>query len=100
MKKSKKIDKHLGLDQDKIKRVKRLLNAKTEAEAIEEALDIILTEEEIYKFLKKVGGKGHIEKSMSRSDTMMLREGNPILYILQALAYSLKVLHGSFKTRL
>ena len=62
MKKSKKIDKHLRLDQDKIKRVKRLLNAKTETEAIEKALDIILAEEEVDKALKKVGGKGHIEK--------------------------------------
>lgn len=51
--------KHLKLDQSKIDRAKKLLGVKTEQEAIERALDLVLGEEPILKIhrrLKAVGG--------------------------------------------
>lgn len=41
--------KHLKLDQTKIDRAKKLLRAKTEQEAIERALDLVVGEEPILK---------------------------------------------------
>lgn len=38
-------DKHLRLDQEKLGRVKMLLRAKTETEAIEKALDLVIKRE-------------------------------------------------------
>jgi hypothetical protein len=54
-----KKDKHLKLDQSKIDRAKKLLGVKTEQEAIESALDLLLGEEPILKAhrrLKAIGG--------------------------------------------
>ncbi len=55
-------DKHLRLSQQKIDRVKKILSAKTETEAIETALDIILAEERINRAMLKVGGQGKIKQ--------------------------------------
>jgi hypothetical protein len=55
-------DKHIRLDQTKINRVKKVLGAKTETEAIDKALDLILAEEEINRVLDRIGGKGKIEQ--------------------------------------
>lgn len=54
-------DKHLKLDQTKIERLKAILKARTETEAISQAIDLILAEEEIKDTLRKVKGKAHIE---------------------------------------
>ena len=51
--------KHLKLDQGKIDRARRLLQAKTEQETIERALDLVLGEEAIlraHRRVKSVGG--------------------------------------------
>jgi hypothetical protein len=50
------------LDQKKILRVKRILGAKTETEAIDSALDLVVFREEILKSLEKVAGEGGVEK--------------------------------------
>lgn len=51
--------KHLKLDQDQIDRARRLLQVRTEREAVERALDLLLAEEKIVAALKRrkaVGG--------------------------------------------
>jgi hypothetical protein len=50
--------KHLNLEQRKLDRPKRLLNAKTEQETVERALDVLLGEEPILKAHRKVRGMG------------------------------------------
>lgn len=50
--------KNFYLDQNKIKKVQKLLGATTETQAIGRALDLVLFRVEIRKSLKKVAGKG------------------------------------------
>lgn len=54
--------KNYYLDNRKIQRVKRILGARTETEAIDTALDLIASREDILKSLKRVSGKGGVEK--------------------------------------
>lgn len=54
--------KNYYLDQDKILRAKSILGAKTETEAIDAALDLVVFRKEILKSLEKVAGKGGVEK--------------------------------------
>jgi len=55
--------KHLKLDQSKIDRAKKLLGAKTEQEAIERALDLVLGEERILRTHKQVERIGGFEEA-------------------------------------
>jgi hypothetical protein len=50
--------KHLKLDQSKIDRAKKLLGAKTEQDTIEQALDLVLSEEPILKAHRRVRAVG------------------------------------------
>ena len=54
--------KHVQLDQGKLDRARRILGAKTETEALERALDIVVSEAEIDTTLRKARGKGRIRK--------------------------------------
>jgi len=54
--------KNYYLDEKKIKRAKTILGARTETEAIDAALDLVVFREEIVKSLEKVAGKGSVEK--------------------------------------
>jgi len=54
--------KNYYLDERKIKRAKGILGAKTETEAIDAALDLIVFRREILESLEKVAGKGGVEK--------------------------------------
>jgi len=54
--------KNYYLDEKKIQRVKKILGAHTETEAINSALDIIEFREDILKSLQKVAGKGGVDK--------------------------------------
>ncbi|MBI2357434.1 MAG: hypothetical protein HYV04_00695 [Deltaproteobacteria bacterium] len=54
--------KHLQLDQNKLDRARRILGANTETEALDRALDIVVSEAEVDRALKKVRGKGRIRK--------------------------------------
>lgn len=58
--------KHLKLDQSKIDRVRRLVGARTEQEAIDRALDRMLAEADIIKAIDAVGGVGGIEDPFAR----------------------------------
>jgi len=55
-------DKHLQLDQGKLDRARQILGAKTERETIENALDMVVSEEEINRLLQECRGKGKIKK--------------------------------------
>jgi hypothetical protein len=50
--------KHLKLDQKKLDRARRLIQAKTEQETVERALDVLLGEEPILRVHRRVGGVG------------------------------------------
>jgi hypothetical protein len=54
--------KNYYLDENKIRRAKVLLGAKTETETIDAALDLVIFKKEILKSLEKVAGKGGVEK--------------------------------------
>ncbi len=56
--------KNFYLDDRKILEVKKILHARTETEAIDKALDLVKFREDILKSLRKVAGKGGIEKVM------------------------------------
>ena len=50
------------LTRKKIRRVRTILGAKTETEAIDAALNLAVFRKEILKSLEKVAGKGGVEK--------------------------------------
>ena len=54
--------KNYYLDERKIRRVRAILGAKTETEAIDTALKLVVFRKEIIKSLEKVAGKGGVEK--------------------------------------
>ena len=57
--------KHLRLNQDKLDRLKTLLGTRSETETLETAMDLLLAEEDIKDTLRKVKGKGRIERVFS-----------------------------------
>jgi len=50
------------LNQEKLDRLKALLGVQSESEAIEQAIDLLLAEEDIRVTLRKVKGKARIER--------------------------------------
>ena len=54
--------KNYYLDETKISRVRAILGAKTETEAIDAALNLVVFKREILNSLEKVAGKGGVEK--------------------------------------
>jgi hypothetical protein len=54
--------KHVRLNQDKLDRARAVLSAKTETEALDRALDIVVTEAEIDAALRKARGRARIRR--------------------------------------
>jgi hypothetical protein len=54
--------KSLQLNQEKVERLKALLGARLATEALEQAIDLLLAEEDIKRTLRKVKGKARIER--------------------------------------
>ena len=54
--------KNYYLDENKIRRARAILGTKTETEAIDAALSLVVFRKEILKSLEKVAGKGGVEK--------------------------------------
>ena len=54
--------KNYYLDETKIRRVRAILGAKTETEAVDAALNLVVFRREILKSLEKVAGKGGLIK--------------------------------------
>ena len=51
---------------EKIRRAKDILSAKTETEAVERALDLVIADDEIRKLLSAMKGSCHIEDVYGR----------------------------------
>ena len=62
-----KTRKQFILDQDKIRRVRKIVNAKTDTEAITMALDIIIENTKIETMLASIKGKGKIKDVYGRA---------------------------------
>ncbi|MGQ0507842.1 MAG: hypothetical protein ACT4TC_21280 [Myxococcaceae bacterium] len=58
--------KHLKLEQSKIERARRFLGVKTEQEAIERALDLVLADEAIVRAHQKVRRMGGVSDPFAR----------------------------------
>ena len=54
--------KHVRIDQVKLDRARRLLGARTETEALDRALGLVVAEGEIDAALMKLRGKGSLRK--------------------------------------
>lgn len=54
--------KHLILDQEKIDKVRKILGAKTDTDAVDKALSQVIADTEIDMVLKKLAGQLKIEK--------------------------------------
>lgn len=54
--------KHVQLDQRKLNKVRRILGARTETEALDRALNIVVSEADIDTALRKARGRGRIRK--------------------------------------
>jgi len=54
--------KNYYLDEVKIKKVQKILGTKTETEALNKAMDIVVFRTELLESLKKVSGKGGVRK--------------------------------------
>jgi len=66
MKAAVKVRKQFILDTSKIKAVKKLTKAKTETEAINRALDMVIENSKIEKTLQSIKGKGNIKDVYGR----------------------------------
>jgi len=66
MKAAVKARKQFILDTSKIKTVKKLTKAKTETEAINRALDMVIENSKIEKTLQSIKGKGNIKDVYGR----------------------------------
>jgi hypothetical protein len=54
--------KHVRIDEVKLKKAKRILGARTDTEALDRALSVIVAEGEIDEALREMGGKGSVKK--------------------------------------
>jgi len=55
--------KHVRIDQVKLEKAKQVLDARTDTEALDRALSLVVTEGEIDAALRAVGGKGKLKKA-------------------------------------
>ncbi|MCI0605018.1 hypothetical protein L0156_18690 [bacterium] len=61
-----KMRKQFILDQNKIRTVRRILNARTDTEAVDNALNEVIANSKIDKLLRTVRGKGKIKDVYGR----------------------------------
>lgn len=60
--------KNLNIDQSKLDRVRDLLGAKTETEAIDRALDLVLFPDELIEGIRRIGGAGGVTNYFPADD--------------------------------
>ena len=53
--------KNLNIDQEKLDRVRHLLGASTETEAVDQALDVVLLRQELVEGVRRIAGSGGID---------------------------------------
>lgn len=61
-----KMRKQFILDTDKIRTVRKITKAKTDTEAIDKAMDIVIADSDIRSILMSIGGKGKIRDIYGR----------------------------------
>ena len=54
--------KHVRIDQTKLDKARKVLDAKTDTETLDRALTVIVSEAEIDASLRRIGGKGKLKK--------------------------------------
>ena len=54
--------KHIRIDQAKLAKARTILAAATETEALDRALTLVISEADVDKALRRLGGKGTLEK--------------------------------------
>jgi Arc/MetJ family transcription regulator len=54
--------KHVRIDEAKLRKAKRILEAATDTEALDRALTVVVSEGEIDRVLREIGGKGRLKK--------------------------------------
>ena len=54
--------KHVRVDQAKLDRAKKVLEASTETETLDRALTVVVTEAEVDATLRSAGGRGRLKK--------------------------------------
>lgn len=54
--------KHVRLDQVKLRKAKRILEAETDTETLDRALELVVSEAHIDAVLRRVRGKGRLRK--------------------------------------
>ena len=54
--------KHVRIDEAKLRKAKRILGAATDTEALDRALTVVVSEGEIDRVLREIGGKGSLKK--------------------------------------
>lgn len=62
-----KTRKQFILEQDKIRRVKKIVNARTDTEAITRALDIIIENTRVEAMFRSIKGKGSVRDVYGRT---------------------------------
>ena len=53
--------KNLNIDQKKLNQVRSLLGARTETEAVDQALDLVLLRQEVVRGIRRIAGSGGVE---------------------------------------
>ena len=53
--------KNLNIDQKKLNQVRSLLGARTETEAVDQALDIVLFRQELVRGIRRIAGSGGVD---------------------------------------
>jgi hypothetical protein len=54
--------KHVRIDEAKLRKAKRVLEAKTDTETLDRALTVVVSDGEIDRVLREIGGKGSLKK--------------------------------------
>jgi len=62
-----KVRKQFILDSEKIKSVRKITKAKTDTEAINKALNIVIANSKIKRMLLSIKGKGNIKEAYGRT---------------------------------
>jgi hypothetical protein len=56
------VHKHVRIDEAKLRKAKRILEAATDTETLDRALTVVVSEGEIDRVLRESGGKGTLKK--------------------------------------
>jgi hypothetical protein len=54
--------KHVRINQSKLDKARKVLEARTDTEALDRALSLVVSEAEIEAELRRIGGKGKLKK--------------------------------------